>query len=151
MDKIPSIGLTNSASFLCCRFCARAIYSTSTDLYRKTWTLTTTVETEERIRNERPISNVFTTCLLRVCHRFLVRNMFFIRSPRPGILINMNYNRSQPDLYYLRELIHRFQIFDGQPSSQSTNAIIDSFIWNCSKIDLCFKSMEWILTTFPQN
>ena len=45
-------------------------------------------------------------------------------------LITINFNRSQP---YLRELIERFQIFDRQPSSQSANALLDSFIWNCSK------------------
>ena len=34
------------------------------------------------------------------------------------ILITMNFNRSQPHHHLLREIIYRFQILDGQPSSQ---------------------------------
>ena len=30
----------------------------------------------------------------------------------------------------------------------NSNALLHSFIWNCSNKRLCFESMEWILTTF---
>ena len=54
-----------------------------------------------------------------------------------------NYYQLQSFTPYLRELIERFQIFDRQPSSQSTIALLDSFIWNRSKKRPLFR-IDWV-------
>ena len=62
----------------------------------------------------------------------------FVRTSLP-IPITMHFNRSQLHFHCRRELIERFLVFDRQPSRQTSNALLDSFTWNCSTKDLHFE------------
>lgn len=63
----------------------------------------------------------------------------------------MNFDRSQPHLDCLRELIQRFQKVDRHLSSQNSIAILHSFIYSCSKKDFRVEWKPFILTTFPEH
>ena len=67
MYKIPSVGSTNSSSFSCLSFVREHIYSTSTDLDRKSKTVKTTVENgrtqSERKTDVERVRNMFATRL----------------------------------------------------------------------------------------